>query len=271
MLLENLVNKQGTLAEILPLFDISTIQPADEITNARKTDEDLRSKWFWTADSALYTIEDGEAILYLGRNAENNPIFKNIEKASKPLPRTGIYIPSKEDIESVIDAKDTLRINLSDLELQEDSGEYSCFEIDTLDNKARKLNKTQRQFAKRVYGTGKAYEASMKMLEKAGINNSYVYALTPNHVKNNTKQGSAISRACWLYDFGFVSYFFAIDWGIVGPILSLRGVLKRPEADAAQKSEEFTLKQAYHKILDNPVPDEDTAKKLIKHVADSYK
>lgn len=232
MTLENLINKQGVLSETLLQFDPSTIQHADEITDARKTDEDLRRKWFWTADSALYTVEGKEAVLYLGRNAENNPIFKNIETASKQLLRTGIYIPSKEDIESVIDAKDTLRINLSDLKLQDTSRDYSHFVINTSDNKARKLNKTQRQFAKRVYGTGKAYEESMKMFSKAGINNTYLDALTPNFVKNNVEQGNAISRACWLNCFGNDSSFLADGRIIGGSDDWLRGVLKVGEADA---------------------------------------
>ena len=84
MTLENLVNIQGGLAETYPQLDSNTIQHYAQIMNDRRTDKDLRRKYFWTADFPMYVLEDDEVVLYIA-GRENNLIFKNIEEATSQL------------------------------------------------------------------------------------------------------------------------------------------------------------------------------------------
>lgn len=84
MTLENLVNVNRPLAEASKQLDPATIQiqHAREITAERRTNRDLRNQWFWTADFPMYTVEDGEAVLYFA-GRDNNLIFKNIDEATE--------------------------------------------------------------------------------------------------------------------------------------------------------------------------------------------
>ncbi len=226
--LETLV---GKLAQIFPKFKRGTIRHSDQLTTERRINPKLRKQWFYTADSALYTVEDGEVILYLGRGP-TNPIFKNIKKATHQLITTENYIPPKADIEAVVKAESTLKVKLSGLRLQGDKGlqgdnyERCYFEIKTADYD--KLNPEQRRIAERVYGQGNDFKENMKMLNEAGIRTTRVYVLNPEYVKNNVPQDGAIARASGLDGFdSFDSYsgFNADGWygGLHG---GLRGVRK---------------------------------------------
>ena len=220
----------GPLAQTAPHLEPGTIQHADQLTTERRTNTVLRSKLLYTADSALYTLNDGEAMLYLGRE-QTNPVLNNIVEAAKQLLETGNYRPKPEDIEAVINAPDTLKVKLSDLKLRKLNGEVSYFEINT--KRYNKLNAKQREVAERVYGQGDDFVKNMKMLKDEGMSKIRVYVLNPDYVKKNVQQDGAIARASWIKGFGGGSLFFA-DVGHVGGRNSLRGV-RRVVAEAAYK------------------------------------
>lgn len=262
MALEGIVNQRGNLFDSFQELDPATIQHSDEIMKDRQDDEDLRGKWFYTADHALYRVEDDEAVLYLGRE-ETNPIFKNIKEATEQLINEGNYIPEKEDIEDVVNAESTLRVKISDLELEGD-GEYGYFEIDT--KNYDKLNDSQRAFAERVYGEGKDFEKSMKMLKKADISTTRIYVLNSDYVKDNAKEGGVLSRACWLGSFD--DYFnFVADDRNVDDNDWLRGVPRIAEGDAKNLGSSEIMDY----LSQNPVQDEKFAAGLLKAANEFYK
>ena len=217
--LETLV---GPLAQIFPQLERATILHSDELATERRTNPELIKTWFYTADSQLYAVEDGEVILYLGRG-ETNPIFNNIEEATQQLISTRNYIPPKEDVEAVKSAESTLRVKLSDLKLQgNDLLEHGFFEIgtsdyDSLSEHQREtgtphydgLNEHQRTVAERIYGQGEDFEQNMAMLRKNRVGIARVYVLNPGYVKQNIPQYGALARFSRLNGFDGDSAFFA--------------------------------------------------------------
>lgn len=184
-----------------------TIQHSYEITRDRNSPKDdskrkeLRNNWFWTADSSLYMVEDGEAVLYFGRRC-TNLIFRNIEKATSQLIDDYNYVPGKGDIQTVLDTVEsgnTLKIKLSDLELEGCNNELKYFTIDTKDYDS--LNEVQRQFAERVYGQGDDFVSAMKMLKDEGKTTVRIYVLNPDYVKDHVKPGGGIVRASGVSSF----------------------------------------------------------------------
>ena len=247
MALEGLVNETGVLAKTFSKLDPDTIQHASGITNDRRTLEDkekrqeLRNKWFWTADSSLYRVEDGEAVLYFG-NRDTNLIFKNIDEATIQLLRDNNYVPSREDIKSVVDSVETgntLRIKLSELELKGDNNEWKYFDIDTSDYD--NLNSTQREFAENIYGQGDDFIKNMEMFEKAGKFITRVYVFNPDYIKENVEEDGAIARASWLSNFGNDSDFYAYGRDVDSSDDSLRGVPLVGEADTQKINEFYSL------------------------------
>jgi hypothetical protein len=199
---------QGPLNQTLPKMKPGTIQHSAQICKLRLTNEELRKSWFWTADSALYVLENGEPVLYFG-GIDTNLIFQNIDNAYKHLTTTGNYVPSDADVQKVLVAVkvgSVMRIELSVLGLTRLDDTYSYFEI------CKTLNPTQRAFAERVYGAGDDFVQYMELLSKSKIVSTRVYVLNPIYVKTALRSVKAIARACWLNDFDYYSYFIALKY-----------------------------------------------------------
>jgi hypothetical protein len=248
-MLEGLINKQGKLAETAKQLD--NVQCSDEITEQRTTDPSLRNKWFWTANTSLYRTEEGKQVLYFSRGDTSrkvNPILNNIDEATSQLIKTQNYRPSQEDINKVVDSVETgetLRIELSDLDLEKYDDEFSYFEVDVENPDI--LNKAQRAFVEASYG-------SIENLKGLGIKKTRMYVLNKDYVKENTKQG-AIARACRLVGVGGGSSFGADGRNVGSSGSFLRGVLDSGEAGAKN----ITYKDAIRKVLEDPA---ETAKHL---------
>ncbi len=241
---KSLETLMGPLAETLPLFEEGTVLTCAQLMNERRTNPDLRTRRFYTANFALYRVEDGKEVLYFG--TEENPIFKNLDKAMKQLAITGNYIPSAEDIEAVVNSN-ALKLNLRDLNLKRHAAdaEYPYFEINTAGYD--RLTNTQREFAERVYGEGTDFEANMEMLAEAGIKTTSIYVSTPDYVKGKVQEGSAISQASTLSDF-FCLSSFAVGISSVGDHVALRGVCKV----VAEGDQQFDYAGAIRKLVQTP-------------------
>lgn len=219
----NLENIVGPLARTVPQFEISTIQDAPELTNARRTNEGLRDSWFYLANSAWYTLEDGEAIWYSGRG-ETNPFLYDTDEAIRQVLENRNCIRSREEVEAVkrsVETGETLKVKLTDLDLQNLNNEFSYFEIDTANPDS--LNQGQRRVAEHVYGQGDDFRENMRMFNENGKNTTRVYVLNPNYVKDNVQQDSAIVRATRLSGFNSNSNFVAYEMNPQTP-LTLRGL-----------------------------------------------
>jgi len=225
---ESLETLVWTLAKTAPQFKLETIQTTCQITNERRTAEEplrseLRNGLFYTGNTSLYRFKDGKAILYFG-SVVVNPILQaeNIGKATADLIIERNHFPKGANVEAVIKAKDTLEVNLADLELKTGSYyiEWSYLEIET-DN-YDKLNPTQRALAERVYCQGEDFKANMALLSDVGIKTTRIYVLNPEYVEEKAAY-KAIARASWLLDFDGDS-----DFGAVGRLVfnhfGLRGV-----------------------------------------------
>lgn len=225
--LETLV---GLLNETFPKFERDTILHSDQLTTERRTIPELRDKWLYTADSNIYTSEDGEVIWYLGRE-QTNPFFNDIEGSTQELELKGNYIPPIEDIEAVknaVETGETLKVKLSDLMLQGNDFHHKFFEIETenYDN----LNPEQRRVAERVYGQGDDFVENMKMFNENGMKKVSVYVLNPDYVKNNVPLNRALAQAPRLFQFGIESRFDA-GGGLFGSHGDLCGVRNVAESD----------------------------------------
>ncbi|MFC1800915.1 hypothetical protein ACFLZB_00410 [Nanoarchaeota archaeon] len=215
-----LEDKLDRLTETCMQFYPDTIQHSDEITNERRIDESLRDKSYWTADFALYMVEDGKPVLYLARGKENI-IFENTRRiksrTNKSAGADAFFVTGTESVQSVINSKDTLRIEISDLNLIEDKryeDKSTYFKIHTFNYEL--LNETQRKFAERLFGQGDDFNQNMEMFKQAGVNKIRIYVLIP-------KEGEVIARACSLGSFGKSCSFYAEDQGISGALAYTRG------------------------------------------------
>jgi len=262
--LEKLETIIGSLAETVPQLRLKTIQHADELTTSRRTNEELRSQWFYTTDFSMYTRKDGEEFFHLARG-HNNLIFQNLEEATNQLLQTRNYVIwNQEDIEKVVSAEDTLTVKLSDLIFKDSSGEWSYFEIDTAKYN-KKLNKSQSLVAERVYGQGQDFANNMQMLREAGISKTRVYVLSQKYVKEHVKEGSAVARVSWLGSFGFISNFGA-DGRSVGGHGALRGVRSVAEGDTQKIAPQLITDYLKH----NPINDGNFASTLLNAANEFY-
>lgn len=167
---DRLDNMRGPYARIVPLFVEGSIQHADQVTNARLAErgkEDIlefrTNQSVGTADVALYVLEDGEPILYLGRGYDSgkliNPFLNSPNRIARFIERKQEatskavesgrwsklermdeeYHPTRAEAEAIKSANDTLRVRLSDVAINAIRVGYSEYrfadlEIDTGSN-----------------------------------------------------------------------------------------------------------------------------------------
>ncbi|MBI2661905.1 hypothetical protein HYX11_00405 [Candidatus Woesearchaeota archaeon] len=193
----------------------------DQLMTERRTNKELRTQWFYTADGEVYSVDNGTPTLRITREA-TNPVFNHLEddvdNSYEQLVTKGNYQVLPADFEAVKSAVDTVTIDLTQLTLQGDYKEWRYVSIPTkkpsVTNKSYdKLNTEERKLAKRIYGQGTDFVENMQMLEDAGITETRIYVLNPQYVQEHAKK-NAVVRASWLYDFYDYSSFNADDRSI---------------------------------------------------------
>ncbi len=232
MTLDTIVNIPGNLKDAYKLAVPKTLRYVDELTTERRTNADLRSQSFYTADGNVYFSDKDIPTLYITREA-TNPILKNIDDAFTQLTTNHNYTVLQSDFDAVKKAEDTVTIDLTKLTLQGDDKEWGYLAIST--TKYNKLNIEERKLAERVYGPGNDFVENMKMLSDARINETKIFVLNPGYVKTNAKD-NPVGRASWLYIFYYNSIFDAIDrnFSDYSRVRGVRREVVRPQGDAAK-------------------------------------
>jgi len=230
-----LTNVSGTLKDAYLQLRPDTIQHSDEIQKARLIDDTgLRNRYLWTADFALYGVEEGNVVLYLARG-EHNLIFQNIEEATDQLTNTGNYVVRAQDSESIVNAESTLRVDISNLlRLKWISGtECSSVELDkwALEKGRRAImeqyGKAVTDLVYRVHGK----DGITDLVSKKEKPTTRIVVLHPGTIENHpaVREGNLIARVCGLLDFNEHSNFDASDRRVIGSTGvepdALRGIL----------------------------------------------
>ncbi len=198
---QQLVNIEGNLRDAYKQCVPGTMQCVDQLMNARRTDTELRSQCFYTADGNVYCNEGNEQVLYICREMTTdgsrilNPILKNIDDAFTQLTTKQNYQIKPNDFDAVRNDPNTVRVVLNDLSLQSNNKEWRCLAISTTEYDT--LNLEERRLAERVYGQGTDFVENMKMLKDAGIRKTIVCVLNPDYVKAHATE-NPIGLASWL-------------------------------------------------------------------------
>jgi hypothetical protein len=209
---KELINSKGPFIEAYSRLDPQTIFHADEIMEERKSNYNLRNYNFWTADTAIYAIEDGEAILYLTRGSDN-PIFNNLEDVYKIL--KGKYndyysYPLVQTIPFLGHDK-ILKIELSKLKYKEDPYSWEPCPINyfTMGSKYSTLNKVEKKFAKKIFGNS-------PLFPKQNKNKAAIFTFTPEYVKEKLafKNNCVLLTPCKLDSFNedIFGFFACSSW-----------------------------------------------------------
>ncbi|MBW3022619.1 hypothetical protein KY308_00760 [Candidatus Woesearchaeota archaeon] len=214
------VNFHFPLEYALLKLDLESIRYSDELTNERRTDESLRSKVFFTADGAAYTVERDEPILYLSRI---NLIFGNFRDACRQIEENGNYIPKTSEMKKVFRSRETIRAPLSKLTIVKESANSHYFEIPT-DIYDECLNAYERELAERVFGQGRDFRDNMQMFREAGVDTALFYVLDPEYVLKNTESDKAIVRLSKLFEMEDLSGFLADDCNVDDEEAFVRGL-----------------------------------------------
>ena len=244
----------GTLSDAVRKLRKGTFQTSAEITTERRTNEDLRDCWFWTANIGVYEHnEDGSLSYYIGdRTAFNTLAAKNIDEFCTQLSSNGNYNLAdnqRKSLKKLAEQGHAVKVNPDELRLQWEEKEWQYFEIDTRDYSS--LTKSQRALAEMVYGAGQKFDKNMEGLAKGGISTTRIYVLNPEYVRSNVENGSAVARAGRLDGFGDSSDFSAGE-RYASNQRALRGVpVKSPKATRGENAIP-DYKGMYQAMIANP-------------------
>lgn len=219
--LEALENIEGNLKNAYKLIVPGTMQHADELMNARRTDRTLRDFFFYTADGNFYFMENGKPYWAITREPENL-ILCHIDEAFPQLTQQQNYCPDPEEMADVLAAEDTVLIDLSQCLLSGNDDEWRYIGIGTGPERYNQLTAEGRKAAERIFGQGDDFAANMQMLSSANIQETRIYVLNPTYIAQHAPQG-VLGRASWLRTFLNYSYCFAYARGLYDHC-RLRGV-----------------------------------------------
>ena len=206
----------GNLKDGYNQLQPGTMLHVDQLMNERRTNEELRTQWFYTADGEVYLLDGARKTPTLAMTREAyNPVLRNIDAAFEELTQKQNYRPTQADVQQALAAPDTLLVALPNLRLNKHDAEFSYLTLGTTPAKYNKLNDEERKFTERVYGQGNDFVLNMKMLKDAGISETRIWLLNPEYVQKHAEKG-AIARASWLGDFSSNSQFGASDRSIGG-------------------------------------------------------
>lgn len=160
----------------------------------------LRTRWFYTADGPLYSVEGKKKIptLWLTREPQNlvlRHLDDDRENSYLQLTQgSGNFFPDVRDAKAAMKANDTLRINLTRLRLQGNEPEWRRLEFapDAVDE----LLREERMVVERVYGRGETFARTMKTFQQEGIPSLRIYMLNPDYVRENAVD-RPLTRAAW--------------------------------------------------------------------------
>ena len=224
----------GNLRDGYKQLQPGTMLHVDQLMNERRTNEELCSQWFYTADGEVYFLDGARKTPALAMTREaHNPVLKNIDSAFDQLTKKHDYRVLQPDFEQALAVIDTVLIALPTLRLSKHDAEFSYLPIGTAPSKYNKLNEEERKFAERVYGQGDIFAKNMKKLKDADISETRIWVLNPDYVQKHAAEG-AIARASWLIIFDGDSLFNA-DVRDVGNRYRVRGVRRGVLAEAFRK------------------------------------
>ena len=186
-----------------------TMLHSDQLMAKKVCDDNLRILSFYVADGPLYSLEGAEKIptLWLTRES-NNLVLRHLyddrrisygQSSYDLLLKNSNYRPNPEEARIAMEAKDTLRIDLTKLRLQRDDSQQWYLKIST--TKYNKLNSEERKLAERFYGQGDAFVAAMSVLKKSGVGCFGIHVLNPADVQKEATK-SPIALVAWSGGFG---------------------------------------------------------------------
>ncbi len=131
MTLENFF---GNLKDAYKQLQPGTMLHVDQLINERRTNEELRNQWFYTADGEIYFL-DGVSktpTLAITREAQN-PVLQHIDDAFDQLLNNHNYRVLQADFAKALTAPDTVLVALPNLRLQGNDAEWRYLKIRTDD------------------------------------------------------------------------------------------------------------------------------------------
>lgn len=176
----------------------------------------LKDNSFYTSDSAVYVLENGEPILYFGTQ-KINPILKDMAEAIRQLTLGENYLLSGNDLTNAVNSEHAIRIPLSELELMLSNKEWGSFNVptDKID-RVTKMNPIQSFLAEKVYGEKltKLHEMTLKLFRNWEVIDLYptqIFTLTPDYVKMHVPDNCGIARLCKLGNYSYNCVFGTVS------------------------------------------------------------
>jgi len=196
-----MVTEEGQLEKLLPKFRY--VHTAKSFIQEKVRNPELRKEkipFLNVENHALYTVEDGNSILYLDTFGIN-PIFHNLSVALAQLNETGNYRRQRTEGEKILDSvlspserhgENEVKIYLECLRLKGQNAECKYFDVPTSDYE-KQLVTQEKKLAEAIFGNMEKnknvnpdisdFDKAMNMLRDEGIKAARIHVLSPEYVQ----------------------------------------------------------------------------------------
>ncbi len=217
-------------------LESGTFQHWAELSADQIRDPRLRSIGFYVADYPQYYNEGGKQFLAFARHTKDHPnnlvlvhLFDGQDSSYDQLlseKTSRNFRPDPDEARAVLEAADTLKVDLSALHLSRGDSVYRFLVIRTADGFVRdggryqRPNEVEQAVLERAGRTEEFLSALQE--EQDTISETRLYILNPEYVARKTKEGF-IGRVAWCDPFNYRAVSFA-DGNHVDSHSHLRGV-----------------------------------------------
>ena len=192
----------GDLREGYSQLEPGMFQHGDELMAGQvKNPALLGYRLFYIADFPMYSLDKWKPILWLARHTPkepNNLILFHLDDVANSydqLVKNQDYQPFSSEAQHVMQAKSTLRVDMTQLRLQGkgQNPQYLVYlVVDT--THYNRLNVEERKLAEGVYGRNDAFVRAMRTLKGAGLGAIKIHLLHLDYVRQYAQHGP-IARA----------------------------------------------------------------------------
>ncbi len=249
----------GDLRAVAQL-EAGTLQHWDELSRDQIADASLRGRGFYVADFPLYTVRKGKPVVALARHTKEHPhnlvlvhLFDEQNSSYDQLIQTGNFRPNPDEAQAVLDAADTLQMEMSGLRLSGDDPVYRFLRVRAEDgfvgigeDRYQHPNEVEQALIQRVGYTREFLDVLRS--EPHNIGETRVYLLNPDYVAAEAGE-QFVGRVAWRSNF-FIDLANSIANGrYVDFHEALRGVRKKSSSDLISAPESDSSSDSVRRVV----------------------
>jgi hypothetical protein len=264
-----LITVRGTFEQCIEQLRPYTILTSAELIAKRREHPDLRLRESWTANFAMYTIEDGLPCLYFGGRQVNPLLAEGSDLTRMSL--DGDFVPSPHQVAAIKESAargETFKTSLA--ELRHFKPYALDYVLELTPETLAACTDAEKALLYRIYGEGFDIDQLRDMTSQQGsdhpLDHTDIYIYSPNYIRRRLSNIDVIIKSCMIWGVNFETDTFlnlACNFDHISPMTAIREEYRNSDMDYNRL---LTQSDILEYLDSHPLNDDDFASRLLDAV-----